>query len=267
MNYFPFHVGDYSSHTSHLDLIEDLAYRRMLDAYYLRECPLPGDIQEVARLIRMRSHVAEVEAVLREFFTKDAEGWRHARCDEEIDRMQDKQKKQRDRANKRWHKSESLDSDATAMPRQCHGNANAMPPTPTPTPTPEDIKDNAVALPSKKRAVHVDGPPDVDETVWLDFVALRKQKKAAVTLTAINNIRSEAAKAGIGLTEALAMCCARGWVGFKAEWVKNTQETFRERDERMARDRMAQFAPGAVAKPFETLQNVIDVTPIFGRLE
>ena len=70
MNYYPFHVGDYAAHTAHLDLLEDLAYRRMLDLYYLRECALPHDPAEVARLIRMRGNVAEVTAVLREFFTE-----------------------------------------------------------------------------------------------------------------------------------------------------------------------------------------------------
>ena len=37
MNYFPFNVGDYSVHTAHLEPMEDLAYRRLLDQYYLRE--------------------------------------------------------------------------------------------------------------------------------------------------------------------------------------------------------------------------------------
>ena len=41
MNYYPFHLGDYAAHTAHLEPMEDLAYRRMLDAYYLREAPLP----------------------------------------------------------------------------------------------------------------------------------------------------------------------------------------------------------------------------------
>jgi uncharacterized protein YdaU (DUF1376 family) len=44
MNYYPFHVGDYAAHTAHLEPMEDLAYRRMLDAYYLRESPLPVDV-------------------------------------------------------------------------------------------------------------------------------------------------------------------------------------------------------------------------------
>lgn len=147
MNYYPFHVGDYTSHTAHLEPIEDLAYRRALDAYYLREGPLPSDPAEVARLIRMRGHLVEVESVLREFFAEAPEGWRHERCETEIEAMREKQQKQRDRANKRWHKpsdapgnaeaQHAQDSgNATAMPRHSHGNANAMPPTPTPTPIP-----------------------------------------------------------------------------------------------------------------------------------
>jgi uncharacterized protein YdaU (DUF1376 family) len=74
VNYYPFHLGDYAAHTAHLEPMEDLAYRRMLDLYYLRECALPAEPAEVARLIRMRGNVAEVEAVLREFFTSDDAG-------------------------------------------------------------------------------------------------------------------------------------------------------------------------------------------------
>jgi hypothetical protein len=40
-----------------------------------------------------------------------------------------------------------------------------------------------------------------------------------VTATAVAGIRREASKAGISLEDALRICCARGWRGFKAEWV------------------------------------------------
>lgn len=93
MNYFPFHVGDYAAHTAHLEPIEDLAYRRMLDAYYLREGPLPSDPREIARLIRLRSNMGEIESVLSEFFVLTESGWVHARCESEIARMKDKQAK------------------------------------------------------------------------------------------------------------------------------------------------------------------------------
>lgn len=60
----------------------------------------------------------------------------------------------------------------------------------------------------------------IDPQVVADFKAHRKAKKAAITTTAIEGIKREADKAGITLQAALAMCCERGWTGFKAEWVK-----------------------------------------------
>ena len=41
MNFYPFHIGDYASATRHLTWIEDAAYRRLLDVYYVKEGPLP----------------------------------------------------------------------------------------------------------------------------------------------------------------------------------------------------------------------------------
>ena len=54
MNYYPFHIGDYISHTSHLSDAEDLAYRRMIDLYYQTEEPFK-DIAWVARRIKSTS--------------------------------------------------------------------------------------------------------------------------------------------------------------------------------------------------------------------
>lgn len=84
MNYYKFHIGDYAVHTAHLDLIEDLAYRRLIDLYYLSEAPIPESVPDTARRIRMRGHEAEVQAVLVEFFELCADGWRHSRCDEAL---------------------------------------------------------------------------------------------------------------------------------------------------------------------------------------
>ena len=91
MNYFPFHLGDYAAHTAHLEPMEDLAYRRLLDLYYMKEGPLPADIQVTAKLVRMRSMECDVATVLNEFFTLTDAGWTHNRCEIEISRMQNKQ--------------------------------------------------------------------------------------------------------------------------------------------------------------------------------
>lgn len=142
MNYYPFHLGDYAAHTGHLEPMEDLVYRRLLDLYYLREGPLPPDIQSTAKLIRARSMASDVESVLNEFFVLTEDGWRHTRCDEEIAKMQDKQAKARASAaasvNARRAKAErSLGSDQTNAERSLpKTQTDAELPTPTPTPTP-----------------------------------------------------------------------------------------------------------------------------------
>jgi len=61
--------------------------------------------------------------------------------------------------------------------------------------------------------------PGVDAQVIADFKRLRKQKRSAVTMTAMLSIQKEAAKAGLSLNDALLLCCARGWQGFNADWV------------------------------------------------
>ena len=62
-------------------------------------------------------------------------------------------------------------------------------------------------------------PVNVEETVWADFLALRKAKKAPVTVTSLAGIKREADKANWSLARAITECVERGWTGFKAEWV------------------------------------------------
>lgn len=84
MNFYSFHPGDYTLRTAHLEPLEDLAYRRLLDLYYLNEKPLVGTPDELARIIRMRQSAGEVKAVLDEFFSLSDAGWSHSHCDEVI---------------------------------------------------------------------------------------------------------------------------------------------------------------------------------------
>ena len=120
MNYYAFHIGDYKAHTSHLSLIEDLAFRRMLDLYYLTESPLP-DVKKIARAICMRENIEDIQTVLDEFFIGTEEGYIHNRCEREIKAMNDKSGKAKLSAQKRWSKTDN----ANAMPESCEGNANA----------------------------------------------------------------------------------------------------------------------------------------------
>lgn len=94
MHYFQFNIGDYASHTRHLSPMEDLAYRRLLDLYYLKDGQVYGDEAEVARQIGLRDYVQEVKQVLQDFFCIDeGDRWSHARCDAEIARFREKSEK------------------------------------------------------------------------------------------------------------------------------------------------------------------------------
>jgi uncharacterized protein YdaU (DUF1376 family) len=84
MHYYQFNIGDYASHTRHLSIIEDIAYRRLLDLYYLHERPLGDCSVNVARLIGMSEYSQEVETVLIEFFEHVDGGFINSRADKEI---------------------------------------------------------------------------------------------------------------------------------------------------------------------------------------
>jgi uncharacterized protein YdaU (DUF1376 family) len=122
MHYYQFNIGDYHSHTLHLSEMEDLAYRRLLDWYYLHETPIPLEINEVARQIRMRSHTDCIANVLLEYFERIANGWVHHRANKEIAKAGDKSEKASASAKARWGKK-----DANALQTQSEGNATHNP--------------------------------------------------------------------------------------------------------------------------------------------
>lgn len=129
MHYYQFNIGDYASSTQHLDPIEDIAYRRMLDLYYSKESPLPKDIDQIARLIRMRSHKDSIAIVLEEFFTKEKDGFRNKGADKALEKVYKKSEAARKSAEARWNKNKDLEPcerNANASETQCEDSANGM---------------------------------------------------------------------------------------------------------------------------------------------
>ena len=126
------------------------------------------------------------------------------------------------------------------------------------------IPDSKEDTPPRKRVARtLTRPDEVPEGVWQDFQALRKAKRAALTDTALDGIKREAEKAGIGLAEALAYCCQAGWQGFNAGWYADRKGKRSAAAEEPAwrteqRSRMAEFAPFAAAKPPPN-NNIIDM--------
>lgn len=134
MHYYQFNIGDYTSHTSHLEPLEDIAYRRMLDWYYLHESPLPESVEQIARLIRMRTHTESIANVLHDFFTLTEYGYTQSKADKEIETFKSKSKKAKASAEARWG-AKPVKSDANALRTKCEGNANHKPLTNNHKPT------------------------------------------------------------------------------------------------------------------------------------
>ena len=199
MHYYQFNIGDYMSHTRNLSLLEDLAYRRLLDEYYLHEQALNSGLTSVARQIGMREHEDVVQYVLESFFMlkEDGSGWTNARCDREIQQFRERLSN----ASKAGRASAERRFNARSTPVQL--NKKHKP-----------ITNNTVAAP--------DG---VSEKVWESFVDARKAKKAPITELVIADIKKQAALAGWTLDAALTETVVRGWRSFKAEWVTKVPVT------------------------------------------
>lgn len=215
MKHYPHNIGDFNSATRHLTVVERAFYRELIELYYQTEQPIPaGDLDKVARLCLAQSDAekAIVKAILSEFFILDGDVYRHTRCDAEILVYQDKIKKSQHAGRM---------SVLTRAKRTLNERSTVVQPT-----TNDERLTTNDERQSNKRGQAAPKPAEVPDLVWNDFLKLRKTKKAAVTETAIEVLRNEGIKAGMSLDEVLKTCCANGWQGFKADWVRKDKKKF-----------------------------------------
>lgn len=245
MNFYPFHVGDYGLRTGHLEPMEDLAYRRLLDLYYVNERPITGTPQEVARLIRLRSAAADVESVLREFFKETPEGWQHSHCDEVIAQYQAKAKVAAENGKRGGRPRKTPAPPENPTPPETPAPASDSQSEQEPTETQPVISGNPAETGSKtnqeprtnnqskepplppkgkgsKKAAKFDPltarPPNASPEAWEAYCANRKAKRATLTENACQLI----AKKLSGHPDAdavLNLSTQNGWTGLFPEQV------------------------------------------------
>lgn len=211
MHYYQFNIGDYASHTQHLDPMEDLAYRRMLDFCYLNECGLPETIERIAKVIRMPQHCSSIAYVLQEFFTQSEDGsWRQSRIDREIAGYKRKSEIASQKANKRWK-----NTDAAALQQHCSGNAKHEPITNNQEPI-TTSKTLAVAKAPATRGARL--PDD-----W--FLPKAWGEWALEQGWEIESIRLEADKFGdYWRSKAGKDACKRDWFATWKNWIRNAKK-------------------------------------------
>jgi uncharacterized protein YdaU (DUF1376 family) len=199
MHYFDFNIKDYSFATMHFDYVHHGAYLKLISLYYESEKPLPLDVNEIILITQARKEeeVNAVKYILEKFFTKTEDGYIQKRCDAEIQAFKNKSDKAKKAINTRWNKEKDTDVIQTYYERN----------------TKQEPVNN------KQKTKTIDTPSGVDESVWKDYLKIRKAKDLPITETALKGIEREAAKAGKTLNEVITICCENSWAGFKAEWL------------------------------------------------
>jgi uncharacterized protein YdaU (DUF1376 family) len=240
MIWFPFYSSDFIGKTIGLSCQEVALYNWMLTLYY-EVGPFPEERTRCYRIVRCESDEQKrtVDFILGQFFVlKDGQWWneRAEHVKEAITRHQD-QARERGKlsAQARLTKYgtaqpqarkpfESLSKASGKAPELSTSTSTSITKDTTKTIAGQDLPLSEIPKtegekPLRASRAALSAPPDVSEQVWTDFLQTRKTLKAAVTATAVAGIAREAAKADMTLEDALRMCCARGWRGFKAEWV------------------------------------------------
>lgn len=245
--YMQLYVADYLADTAHLTTEEHGAYLLLLFSYWQTGKSLRGDrLASVARLSNERWN--DVEPTLKEFFHVDEGMWMHFRVEADLEKVDSKSKKNSD-AGKASAKAKALAKQAlkdspptndettvaTNVERtnQRIGNHTRSGDTDTDTDTEQDKKhlspselDSELPLATGKRTTGnitikqliAEG---CDEQHAKDWLAVRKTKKAPLTMTAWNGVKAEAEKASMTPAQAVEMAAANGWQGFKAAWAAN----------------------------------------------
>lgn len=215
MNYYEHHLGDYMRDTAHLSLLEDGAYRRLIDAYYVRERALPADLKECCKLARAASKVERdaVVYVLGQFFELAEDGYRQKRCDEVIAKYTDKKTKASASANARWSQSErNANASKTHMRQECEVDA----PNPqSPVTSSQEERKQKLA---EARAVASLDLESFDR--WLEY---RAERKPAIKTFSLVAAARELAKFGAQQSEVVQHSIANSYQGLIPPRVNGSQ--------------------------------------------
>lgn len=224
MNYYKFHIGDYRRDTAHLSLLEHGVYRQLLDLYYLQGGPIPKETQWVIRRLsaKTQEEASAIQMVLNDFFELREDGYHHARCDHELAVYT--QKSDRNAANGK-HGGRPAKSGGTRAKTQTVSENN---PDESESEAKKTLTINHKPITNNKKEIQKKNDITdlldlgVPEQTALDFLKIRKAKKAPLTPTAIDWIKREAAKAGKTFAQAVTICVERNWQGFNAEWLRES---------------------------------------------
>jgi hypothetical protein len=151
---------------------------------------------------------------LHEFFQESDEGFIHNRCDVEITKYRAKS----EQASRAGKASAVARASASLTPVQRSLNQSLI------------INQESLII-NKESKKTIPIPDGMDVSVWEDYLKVRKAAKKPLTETALKGLTREAEKAKISLKEAIQICCERGWIGFKADWIRESKSAHHNKNE------------------------------------
>lgn len=175
--FYPWYVGDYQADTMHLDATGHGIYRQLLDAYWMRQGPLPAVDSLLMQISRATpAQWRALKPTIAAFFTVTETHWSHRRVEKEI-AIAKAQKAAKSSAGKlgnqaRWgHQLDLPEASQTDRRRIADGSqsdgeaiAEGIPnpiaknrPSPSPSPSPENKGTLRVGLPPSS---HFETPPE-----------------------------------------------------------------------------------------------------------
>lgn len=200
----PLHIGDFLSGTLHMDTLEKGAYVMLLLSHYQAGANgLPNNDLKLSRIAGVSPTVwKRIKPIILEKFEIVGEFLQSAKVKKVICGIEEKSSAQR----------------AKVLKRHNSGHTVVIPDNYQPKPKPNILsKEESIAR-------RVERPDGVSANVWCDFL---RQRKSKLTQTALDGIQREVAKAGITLEAGLRVAIERGWQSFKADWIRNKNETNR----------------------------------------
>jgi len=279
MKHYPHHIGDFDRATRHLTRIERSVYRDLIELYYDTEQMLTLDVVSLCRRIIARSNEEStaVEQVLNEFFTETPTGWYHERCEAEIEayRANNSQRARAGKASaeaKRLKKQQAINGNSTPVDHPLNSVATNGNGVSTNQSTNQPINQSTSKEGARKRSPSFDPaaitlPDWLNPETWRAWCQDRKKRGNAITEKAAElqlKKLTELRDTGHTPESVIEHSIASGYQGLFAPktitqvTTKAGQqaESFRERDERMARERWEQAAGRAPQHA-----HIIDITP------
>lgn len=228
MNFYKRFIGDIQAKTGGLTLAEFGAYDRLLDHYYSTEQPItPKEVHRICRAMNASERSA-VDSVLERFWDLTADGYVQSKADEVIEKARPLIEAARANGKKGGRPKKTKNPDETQQvsgnnpdgtqgePKAKANQSQSQHSSSGEEETHKPRKRGAAAQLVSADDLVVEG---VERQHADDWLTVRRKKGLALTPTAWEEVKAEAAKAGMSPAVAVKTAACNSWGGFKAKWL------------------------------------------------